>query len=718
MVRLPNPGSDNGVWGDVLNEFLSQIHATDGTLKDDVVTSSAIAPNAVDAVTIADGSITEALLDSTIQAKLNANDSPDWNDLVNKPAAIAAGATQADARTAIGAGTASTKLDVGLGNVDNTTDLNKPISTATQTALDGKANTSHTHTASQISDSTNTGRSLLSSADATAAKTTLGLNNVDNTSDATKNSATVTLTNKTISGSTNTLSNIAQASVTDLTTDLAGKEPSITGGLSSQYWRGDKTWQSLDKTAVGLPNANNTSDLNKPISTAAQTALDLKADLVGGLIPTSQLPNLVLTDVVTVANEASMLALTSGDVQPGDVAVRTDGAGSFILTDTNPSILANWTLLDAPADAVSSVNGQQGTVVLGAADVGLGNVDNTSDINKPISSATQTALDEKADLIGGIIPSSQLPTLSLTAAVTVADQTAMLALTALQVQPGDLAIRTDGAGTFILTGTDPSILANWKLLNAPTDAVTSVNGQTGAVTLGKTDVGLGSVDNTSDATKNAAAVTLTNKTINGSNNTISNIAQASVTNLTTDLAAKGDASTNTASSVDNEIALFSGTGGKTLKRASGNGIATVTAGVLGTTTAPSGAIVGTTDTQTLSGKTLTNPTVNNYTEGVVAIGTVTTTSTLSLTNGTLQTATLTASTACTFTMPAAAAGKSFTLMLKQPGVTGNGSATFTGVKWNAMGAPTITAALGKMDILSFFSDGTNWYGSYTQGYTP
>jgi hypothetical protein len=42
--------------------------------------------------------------------------------------------------------------DIGLGNVDNTSDLNKPISTATQTALDGKANTAHTHVAADITD--------------------------------------------------------------------------------------------------------------------------------------------------------------------------------------------------------------------------------------------------------------------------------------------------------------------------------------------------------------------------------------------------------------------------------------------------------------------------------------------------------------------------------------------------------------------------------------
>ncbi|WP_232786440.1 hypothetical protein [Mycobacteroides chelonae] len=131
-------------------------------------------------------------------------------------------------------------------------------------------------------------------------------------------------------------------------------------------------------------------------------------------------------------------------------------------------------------------------------------------------------------------------------------------------------------------------------------------------------------------------------------------------------------------------------------------------------TAPSGAVVGTTDTQTLTAKTLTNPTVNNFTEGVVAMGNTGTSKTIDLTSGTIQTATLTGN--CTFTMPTATTGKSFTLLLK----TGAGSftATFTGVKWGTAGAPTITAAASKMDVLTFFADGTNWYGSAVQGYTP
>ena len=123
-------------------------------------------------------------------------------------------------------------------------------------------------------------------------------------------------------------------------------------------------------------------------------------------------------------------------------------------------------------------------------------------------------------------------------------------------------------------------------------------------------------------------------------------------------------------------------------------------------------------TPTIATPVLTNPTVTNYVESVVAIGTVTSSSTLSLTSGTVQTATLTASTACTFTMPTATAGKSFVLLLKQAAATGNGTATFTSVKWGTAGAPTITATAGKMDILTFIADGTNWYGSIAQGYTP
>jgi hypothetical protein len=72
-------------------------------------------------------------------------------------------------------------------------------------------------------------------------------------------------------------SGVAQSKITNLVSDLAGKEPTLTAGTTAQYYRGDKSWQTLDKTAVGLANVDNTSDANKPVSTATQTALNGKA---------------------------------------------------------------------------------------------------------------------------------------------------------------------------------------------------------------------------------------------------------------------------------------------------------------------------------------------------------------------------------------------------------------------------------------------------------
>jgi len=130
--------------------------------------------------------------------------------------------------------------------------------------------------------------------------------------------------------------------------------------------------------------------------------------------------------------------------------------------------------------------------------------------------------------------------------------------------------------------------------------------------------------------------------------------------------------------------------------------------VTGSITAATVPVVTTTGTQTLSNKVIN--------ESTVAVGTVGATVTLGLT-GTIQTATLTSATACTVTMPAVASGASFVLYLRQPAV-GNTptTATFTNVRWGTAGAPVITAVAGRMDILTFFSDGTYWYGQYAQGY--
>jgi hypothetical protein len=120
----------------------------------------------------------------------------------------------------------------------------------------------------------------------------------------------------------------------DYTTEQAAlKENLITATTSAQYYRGDKTFATLNKAAVNLANVDNTSDVNKPISTATQVALDLKEDLIN---PT-----------------------TSAQYYRGDKTFAT----------------------------------------LNKAAVNLASVDNTSDANKPISIATQTALNSKQNTL-------------------------------------------------------------------------------------------------------------------------------------------------------------------------------------------------------------------------------------------------------------------------------------------------------------------------------
>ena len=114
--------------------------------------------------------------------------------------------------------------------------------------------------------------------------------------------------------------------------------------------------------------------------------------------------------------------------------------------------------------------------------------------------------------------------------------------------------------------------------------------------------------------------------------------------------------------------------------------------------------------------TIGGPTINGYIEGNTNIGVVGASATLSISSSTVLTATLTAATQTTFTMPTAAAGKAFTLYLKQPASGAIGSAVFTGVKWQNGGAPIITELNGKLDILPFVSDGVNWYGSFAQNF--
>ena len=281
--------------------------------------------------------------------------------------------------------TGLTKASVGLGNVDNTSDANKPISTATQTALNAKQDKLTAGTNISISDTNAISVTGLT-------KASVGLGNVDNTSDANKPISTAT---QTALNAKQDVSNLVTSfgvtpsdtkypseklvndvlsqtnqRITGIENDTqalsTNKQDKLTAGDNISIDKNKISVTGLTKASVGLGNVDNTSDANKPISTATQTALDLKADksqvaseLAGKQDKLTAGTNITITGTTISAKDTTYTAGTN-----------------IAISDTN----------------VISVTG------LTKASVGLGNVDNTSDANKPISTATQTALNAKQNV--------------------------------------------------------------------------------------------------------------------------------------------------------------------------------------------------------------------------------------------------------------------------------------------------------------------------------
>jgi len=286
-------------------------------------------------------------------------------------------------------------------------------------------------------------------------------------------------------------------------------------------------------TAIGTKlNKTDTSYLLKKSDTASLSSrinLKLDASKIGvangaaslnasGLIPSSQLPPVSISSTSVVSSDVDMLALSSATV--GSIAIRTDLNKNYILSALPASILGNWVELLTPAAPVQTVNGYTGSVNLSKIDINLSNVDNTSDITKPVSNPTQAALDLKLDAnkVGaasgvaslntlGKIPSDQIPAISFSSVKVLASEAEMLALSSAVV--GSVVIRTDLNKNYVLAQANPAVLTNWIQLLTPAPPVQTVNGMTGDITITKSTIELANVNNTSDASKPVSTATQT-----------------------------------------------------------------------------------------------------------------------------------------------------------------------------------------------------------------
>lgn len=340
------------------------------------------------------------------------------------------------------------KADVGLGNADNTADADKPVSTAQRAAIDDKmsdhlADATHPHiTLAQAAAAApvqsvagRTGNVNLTAAD-------VGLGNVANLAPADlplSTAAAAALASKMDVGAS-----ISTSQVTGLSAAIAA---GVTSGAVTAV-NGRTGNVTLSKADVGLANVANLAPADLPVSTATTTALASKLDaaavgvsvasLVAGKVPASQLPDPTAGRKVIVADQAARLALPEWD----DLTIayqQSDSTAWGLDADADPSVAGNWSLMGSTAvNGVSAFSGRTGVVLPQAGDytaaqvgadpagaaaaavanhradpnahtgyakttdltkaaVGLGNVDNTSDASKPVSTPQLTAIAAKVD---------------------------------------------------------------------------------------------------------------------------------------------------------------------------------------------------------------------------------------------------------------------------------------------------------------------------------
>ena len=326
-----------------------------------------------------------------------------------------------------------------------------------------------------------------------------------------------------------------------------------------KFGDGDTPWNSLEYALSG------TVDDYILLSTKGNANGVASLDS-SGFVPASQLPPLAKVTVSAVADQAARLALTA---EAGDIAIQADNGTTYVLSSSPASTNGNWREISATAAISAAVAAHEAdtTSVHGIADtsllattanvatakseaisaagtaadtkvstavaaltkssVGLENVDNTSDANKPVSVATLAALGLKAPLESpALTGTATANNLTISGNLTVNGTTSTINSTTLTVQDKDIVLGqtssptdagANGGGIVLKGTTDKSIKYDvaksaWELsenINIPGDKAVKINNVevlTISTVLGKSlpDVIVGTTE----------TQTLSNKTLN------------------------------------------------------------------------------------------------------------------------------------------------------------------------------------------------------------
>lgn len=242
MPRLPQPGGDDNTWGDILNQFLLVGHNVDGTHDVKAMLGVPVAPGKT---IVSDGS-------SAGYA---------WQDLPS-------GAGTVDSVNGQTGVVVLAKSDIGLGNADNTSDASKPISTATQTALNAKISSSEKGAASGVA--TLDGSGVLPDAQIPSA---IARDTEVAATYATQASLTAGLAGKADTAHTHTLAAISDAG------SAAGYDVAASGNAAvNEVVKGDDTRLS-DSRSPAAHAASHASAGSDPVTITESQVTNLVTDL-------------------------------------------------------------------------------------------------------------------------------------------------------------------------------------------------------------------------------------------------------------------------------------------------------------------------------------------------------------------------------------------------------------------------------------------------------
>ncbi len=286
------------------------------------------------------------------------------------------------------------KSAMALDKVNNTSDTEKPISKSTQLALDLKLNildsTKAYVTPTQLSSYNFS--SGIASIDTTGLSNRINLKlNISDTTLLLRKADTTSISNR-----INLKLNTADTSSLLKKTDTATLSNRINFKLNTS-----DTSTLSNRINLKLNIADTSSLLRKSQVGAINGAASLDAT---GKVPSVQIPAISFSSVDVVNSMAAMLSFTSGtglstDRLIGSIVVRLDSSKNFVLANLPASNRANWIELVNPDAPVQTVNGLTGYVDLRKVNIpDLINVDNTSDVLKPLSLAASAAIGLKLNI--------------------------------------------------------------------------------------------------------------------------------------------------------------------------------------------------------------------------------------------------------------------------------------------------------------------------------